>query len=114
MTKATDLEVLARRYKLVEFKFGRKQVVHAMLSTTSISILNHLKAHAGESTYQDMADNLDVPMNSLYVFTQRLEENGIVIRTKSKHSIGDPPRIRTTIKLERGVQFNELPIFIIR
>lgn len=46
MTKATDLEVLARRYKLVEFKFGRKQVVHAMLSATSISILNHLKAHA--------------------------------------------------------------------
>ena len=81
----------AKRYKLIESN-GKMILV----SPTSLAILNHLKGHEAGLEYEHFEKlKPRIPVNSLYVFMERLEKAGLIKR--SKRSEGTPKRIRTFI-----------------
>lgn len=87
----------AKRYKIIK---ARNKTF--LVSNVSLSILRSLKKH-GDAQYEELSGLSGVPVNSLYVFCQRLESAGLIRRVKMLE--GKPKRVRTFIRLQHPFEF---------
>jgi predicted ArsR family transcriptional regulator len=68
-----------------------------LVSTSTKTILKALLATKDGLSYQDLSKKCKVPINTLYVFCQRLESARLVRRQKKV--AGNPIKVRTLIQV---------------
>lgn len=92
----------AKRYFLMQV--GEK---FALLSPSSAAIMKFLST-SHEAYYSDIESKTGLPINSLYVFIERLEKAGYVKRTREMND--KTKRIMTTTKLLVDPKFHKMKI----
>jgi DNA-binding Lrp family transcriptional regulator len=80
-----------------------------MLSSTALRIVRAL-AKGSIFTYEELAAKVGCPVNTLYVFCERLEKAKLIRRVKSLR--GEPRRVRTYIEGAGAVE--ELKLKVIK
>ena len=94
---------ISSRYNLVQ-----QGSSYFLLSNTSLTILQTLGVDSGWS-YDELSETTGIPVNSLYVFCQRLEEAGLIKRISTLG--GKPARVRTyIINTGPALQYTKLQV----
>lgn len=94
------------RYKLIRSTAHSGSKKHLILSPTSFKILQALKKAGCSVSYTDLIRATKIPIDSLYVFCQRLERVGMIERVKKQS--GTPRRIKTEVTLKRDFEILDM------
>lgn len=88
---------LAERYTIARTEKGAEFI----LTKASTTVINALSKRAGRS-YQDLSRITGIPVNTLMVYAQRMENAGLVNRSK----VEQRGVLRTALFLAQGVSIN--------
>lgn len=93
----------ARRYWLVSTNDGADFLIGA----ASVAILKALKS-GSQFSYKELSEKVGIPINSLYVFCERLEKARIIKR--KKETGGFPVRVRTIILAKKAYSIKKMKV----